>query len=140
MIRPKVYLASKIRHSAYLKKIRETKPNLEITSRWLDMVHLEPTQGSLDRELGAWCWSIDVADVLRSDCLLVYAEQEDILCGALVEVGVALAKDIPVFLVGTSKSFGTWKSHPQVLAFNSINKAADVIEEWLRRPRLQLVH
>lgn len=65
-------------------------------------------------------WKIDEADVLVSDIVLVYAVDGDVLRGALVEAGMAIAYGVPVAVVGTSESYGTWQYHPMVKRFETL--------------------
>lgn len=77
-------------------------------------------------------WTIDVADVLRSDALICYGGEQFVLRGALVEVGVAIGNNIPVIIVGHTDSFGTWQNHPQVIGATTCNQALDIILEWAK--------
>jgi nucleoside 2-deoxyribosyltransferase len=73
-------------------------------------------------------WPMNVEDIKHSDGLICYAEGEDRLRGALVEVGVALAHDIPVVVVGEHFSYGTWQYHPDVLHSKTLDHAIDVLK------------
>lgn len=111
--RPKLYTASKIHHAEKWQRLRSAWKEIEFTSRWIDMAHIEAgykPPPSLYRQ----CWLMDRADVLSSDYLLCYAEEQDHLRGALVEAGMALASGIPIYTVGDHLDYGTWRYHPLV--------------------------
>jgi nucleoside 2-deoxyribosyltransferase len=134
MQKPKVYLASKIRHAPALATFRaKWCADIMVTSRWLDMTHLELDGGmSQDPDLYSWCWAVDVTDVMQSNYLIVYGEPEDQLRGACVEAGVALGLGIPVFCVGLCPSFGSWQYHPQVTRTKTLDRTAEIIIEWFK--------
>ena len=64
-------------------------------------------------------WREDIDDVKISDYLIVLALENDLLRGALVEVGAALAQRKPVIIVTDdfdNPQWGTWQYHHLVKA------------------------
>lgn len=134
MLKPKIYLASKLHHAQKLRDLRTTwKDQIVITSRWLDMTHIELEENIHLPEVYTWCWALDIRDILNSDYLIVYGKPDDNLRGACVEAGVALGNDMPVFCIGNCPSYGTWQYHPQVVRVLDINQAIDICIEWHNR-------
>jgi hypothetical protein len=131
MTKPKVYFASKLQHVEMLKIWRRNySEEIEVTSRWLDMAHLEMgSDRNLSTDLYTWCWIIDVNDACRSDVAVVFGNKDDDLRGALVEAGIILGRGGLVFVIGDSPSFGTWQYHPQVLRVSTFNQAVKTILE-----------
>jgi len=123
--KPKVYFASKLTYARRLWELA-LKWNLETTSRWLSQADLELKGSPSTEEFGIF-WLVDEEDVRRSDALIVYGEADDILKGALVEVGMAIALGKLVICVGASSSFGSWTNHPLVLIAPSLEGAVKLI-------------
>ena len=101
----KIYIASKTKHAKKWQRLRSGGYN--IISTWID----EAGQGeSKDvSDLAIRC----VDEAKSADRLILYAQNEDILKGALIEVGAALASNVPVYVVGWSPSFETaLNKHP----------------------------
>lgn len=91
----KLYLACKVNHGLKLKEIlTKLDPNITITSRWLD--YADKNLADLNtEELCRFC----IEDVKNSDAVLFYIERDDELVGALIEVGMAIALNIPVYFM-----------------------------------------
>ena len=68
-------------------------------------------------------WPENIEDIKNSDCVVCYADQVDVLGGALIECGVALAKGIPICLVGENEAYRSWTHHPLVTKLSSIDSA-----------------
>jgi nucleoside 2-deoxyribosyltransferase len=106
----KIYIASKAHHRARWRQLREE--GAPINSRWIDVDDKYSADPSdLDY---ADLWSKCVTDVTVCDALVVYVEPGEILKGALVEMGIAIGMNIPVFLVGRAEDFlanGTWMNY-----------------------------
>jgi nucleoside 2-deoxyribosyltransferase len=92
MMSKKIYIASKTKHADKWLSLRNN--GLNIISTWID----EAGEGQ----------TIDKADLCRrcicesKDCdiMLIYAEAGDILKGAFIEMGAAIAYNKPVVLIG----------------------------------------
>lgn len=120
-----VYVASKLHHAPMWRRLfcerhrAAGEPRFHFTSRWPYLV------GQVEESPGAakHFWIDDLADLTRADVVLAYAEETDLLAGALVEVGMALGQGKTVVLVGQSQQFSTWQFHPLVRRFASITNA-----------------
>jgi hypothetical protein len=123
----RVYIASKIKYAARFRKLRHEwkKHNIELHARWFDQAQLEDIASPEDFHV---FWLVDQHDVKTSNILIVYGEQDDHLRGALVEVGIAIAHNIPVIIVGDSPSFGTWRHHPCCIEASSLEYARIMIQ------------
>jgi hypothetical protein len=113
----KVYTASKL-HRAPVWEAERTYAldhNVFFHARWLNHIKL----GTPDTaKYAAVFWKEDIDDVAMADYIIVLAYSDDLLRGALVEVGAALLNKTPVIIV-TDKpddpQWGTWQYHPLVL-------------------------
>lgn len=129
MRRPTIYTASKIHNAALFRTLRMNYPEFEFTARWIDLDQHEGTATTLDFRR---FWIIDVADVCRSDFVLVYANTSDEpLRGALVEAGVAIGRGIHVLAVGDARCFGSWHNHPFVERFWGLPEALDYARKFI---------
>ena len=89
----KIYIASKTKHWGAWKSLRDDV-GLNIISSWID----EAGEGD----------SIDLADLCnrcisecqQADAVIVYREDDDYLKGAFIEMGIALAANKLIYLVG----------------------------------------
>lgn len=129
---PKVYIASKFHHGKRWKELSDESAHYEhpwhgivFTSRWFlhyaDKIPDEPQFCKLG-------WEHDIEDVISSDVLILYAEPQEKLRGALVEAGAALAWSRYVLLVGENPDFGNWQYHANVHKM----KDFDSVLLWLR--------
>lgn len=107
---PSIYTASRTKHAEWWKALRSAHPEVIFTSRWIDLENFNSTQPAACRE----SWVIDEEDVRRSDYVLCFSEEREVLRGALVEAGMGIALGKKIVLVGECDSFGTWQFHPQV--------------------------
>ena len=108
----RVYTASRWDNGVVWNKMkREKNFPLFFHARWL--VHFE-NEAEATSERAFHYWQENIDDVLSADCVLFYAQRDDVLGGALVEVGAALANDIPVFIVGENEAIRCWQYHPAV--------------------------
>lgn len=130
--RPKVYCASKLRHAALWRKLRDEEwPEIEITSRWIDHADKEESARAID---WAHYWTMDIQDVQRSDFVLLFATLADVdeLHGALVECGAALALGKRVINVGQCAK--SWTNHPLVYSCPSLEYAHDFLSLFTTIP------
>lgn len=74
-------------------------------------------------------WRENQEDIENSDALLLYVEPGDHLRGALVEVGIAIANNVPVIIVGEHPDHGTWKHHKGVEWAEDLDDAIGMIRE-----------
>ena len=116
----RVYFASKLKHAEKWREICAENSHLIAHARWLKHNVL----GTPDDQLQAReFWLQDEQDVRDADCVIVYAEPEDHLRGALVEAGIAIATGVPVIVVGDHPDYGTWRHHPGVVGFATLDAA-----------------
>jgi nucleoside 2-deoxyribosyltransferase len=130
-----VYIASKLPHAERWRTLRQEwrQFGIDINSRWIDAAHLElenkdPINAEQPVDYRVW-WTLDVEDVLAASALIVYAEKTDVLRGALVETGVAIAAGKFVVAVGEDddSNFGTWHHHPFVYKVRTLEHAKRLI-------------
>ena len=117
----RVYTASKLHHAALWRGLRETNPGIYFTARWPFFAGAV----SDSSDAAEYFWQDDLADVLRSDVVLVYALSGEKLRGALVEVGAALSLGRVVYVVGKHEDYGTWQYHPNVVRVGTLDKALE---------------
>jgi hypothetical protein len=120
-----VYLASKLAHQAMWQQIRASRPALEIVSHWIDN-DCEEESAPGNEDMLRTEWFKNDLDVKRADYVLVYAQRDEPLRGALVEVGMGIAYGAAICVVGVTN--GTWWHHPQCQRFRSIDDALNWIE------------
>lgn len=108
----KVYVASKSVHGPRWITMREH--GAPFVSSWID--ESGPGQTSDWADLTARC----VREAAAADGLIVYAEPGEILKGALIEWGAALAAGKPVVYVGPKHK---WTVHPLVQTADSVEQA-----------------
>lgn len=87
-----IYIASKTRHAALWRDLRDA--GAPIISTWIDEAG-EGESADLDD-----LWRRCIAESCACDTLIVYREPQDVLKGAWVEIGAALASGNPVYAVG----------------------------------------
>lgn len=110
-----IYVASKAKYGYMWLNYRDNE-NVPIISTWIN----EYKSGDTSDFSNLWLRCINEA----SSCslLVLYAQPNDLLKGALVEVGAALAHDIPVILVGENTAWRTFHHHPLVTKEDSLDK------------------
>lgn len=87
-----IYLASKTTHAPRWRQLRSN--GVPIISTWID----EAGQGESKCLADLWMRCIDEA--AGATCVIIYREQGEVLKGAFVEAGAALAVGTPVYAVG----------------------------------------
>ena len=125
-----VYTASKLHHAPLWRRLAIAWPEIHFTARWPND-HVSDTGHPLWPEdspaHGQVFWEHDAQDIRNSDVVLCYAEGSDVLRGALVEVGIALALSRHVIVVGESDSYGTWQYHKNVLRVKDLPAARNLL-------------
>jgi len=95
-----IYITSKTRHAERWRSLRSD--GVPIISTWIDEAGVGEV---LDwRDL----WRRCISEIASSSTLIVYIEPGDVLKGTLVEVGAALANNVPVLVVGDPVEQGSW--------------------------------
>ncbi|SFJ68333.1 hypothetical protein [Methylobacterium brachiatum] len=87
-----IYMASKTAHAPRWRQMRAD--GLPIISTWIDEAGAGESQCLKD------LWRRCVDEAAGADCVIVYREPGEVLKGAFVEVGAALAVGTPVYAVG----------------------------------------
>ncbi len=130
-MRLRIYTASKVCEAEQWIKLRGLWPEFDFTAHWPDLIGRIPENVS---DFARRFWEQDVADVLRSDVVLVYPTQGQSLRGALVEAGMAIGAGKRVLLVGDSPEYGTWQHHPLVCKVADLEEAHRVLTIWAEEP------
>jgi nucleoside 2-deoxyribosyltransferase len=127
MAKPLIYLAAKIHriHFIYhLAKEVRTNWGLDVISAWHDGKILDDINEPACRA----GWEMNRAQVLGADLLLAYGKKEDALNGTMIEIGMAVGRNIPIYLVG-AYPWATWTSLNNVKKFDALPQARDAIRK-----------
>lgn len=114
----KVYFASKMHHA---EKWRDLYSHVHLSCRW---PFLEPFVEPSPENARKF-WLDDFTDIENCDVLVCYAEEDEKLRGALVEVGIALGLGKIVYLVGDHPDFGTWRYHRLVYNYETLEQVLE---------------
>lgn len=106
-----IYIASKTKHAPRWRALREQGVN--IISTWID--EAGPGESKCLTDL----WTRCIREAATCDLLIVYQEPNEILKGAFIEVGAALAAGLHVYAVGFDRHF-SFVNHPFVTQFPSL--------------------
>lgn len=87
-----IYLASKTAHAARWRQLRAS--GAPIISTWIDEA------GAGESKCLADLWLRCVDEAAGATCVIVYREPGEVLKGAFIEAGAALAVGTPVYAVG----------------------------------------
>ena len=115
-----IYIASKTRHAP--KWIALRAGGAPITATWIDEAGAGDTLDFSD------LWRRCVSEASSGAALILYHEDGDVLRGALVEAGAALASGRLVFLVspvasGDTGPLGSFMAHRLVTRFSTVDQA-----------------
>lgn len=129
----KVYIASKLNYAKQFRNYRTDwkVDGIDLHARWFDQAHIEQNSNPTPEDFHIF-WLVDEEDVKTSQALILYAQENDKLRGALVEAGIAIAHGILVIVIGDHPDYGTWQYHPLVAKADSFDHAKIMI---LRRFR-----
>lgn len=124
-----IYVASRVKHADLWRQYRSSGYN--ITSSWID----EAGEGETSNfsEL----WERIRQEIVASDALVLYVLKEDYpLKGALVEVGMAFAFSVPIFVFTdadlegrTMRPIGSWILNKRVRMCSSLTLAMQKARE-----------
>lgn len=128
----KIYIASKLGYAERFRKMRIQwkMDGIDLHARWFDQAVIEQSGPVAPEDFHVF-WLVDEEDVKDSQAVIIYGEDKDILRGALVEAGIAIAMGKLVIVVGDF-NYGTWQYHPMVTKAGSFEHAKTMI---LRRFR-----
>ena len=101
-----IYIASKIKHAPIWRALRDK--GIPIISSWIDEAEPGQTEDFAD------LWTRCINEASHAGALILYAEEGEVLKGAYIEVGAALASKVPVFLVDSFVNPMTFQHHPLV--------------------------
>jgi len=110
------YVASKVKHAKFWRSVRAQ--GYPVISTWIDKV----SEGRSNdfAELADRC----IKEIKQSSFLLLKAGQGELLKGALIEAGAALAFGIEVRCVGRCASLSkVFKSHPNWKQYPTVTDA-----------------
>lgn len=116
----RVYTASKLGRAPLWKRLQGEWPKVFFHARWLRHIEIG-TPDTPENAISFWCE--DQEDVANADALVVFAGEGEHLRGALVEVGIAIANQVPVVVIGDHPDYGTWQYHPGVARVADFNEA-----------------
>jgi hypothetical protein len=89
-------------------------------------------------------WDRIDEEILTATCLVLYTDPDDgPIKTAMTEVGMALARGVPVFVVaGDAEALLLWSllSHPNVAHFNNIKSAMYAATIKLQAPKNDVLH
>lgn len=109
----RIYTASKTVHAHKWLELRSL--GLNVISTWI--YESGPGETACFRDL----WERCISEASRADALLLYREPGEVLKGAFIEAGAALASGKPVYAVGVEDQ--SFRHHPLVTVCDSINDA-----------------
>ena len=115
---PRIYIASKTIHAPKWRRLRDEGYN--IISTWID----EASEGQTCdyTELSVRC----IKEIRQSDFLILYCEKNEVLKGANVEAGAALAFGIEVRCVGQCETLSrVFQQHPLWKVYSDIYAALE---------------
>ncbi len=122
-IKTACYVCSRVKHAERWKKYRAD--GAHIISSWIDEAGVGETENYSE------LWTRIQDEVQRCDALVMLLEPDDFpLKGALVEVGMAIAYNKPVFVYAkdvvmeciTFRPVGSWIKHPNVIFVTDLDK------------------
>lgn len=131
----RVYPSSKVKHALMWRELQNTVPHVFFNARW---PHRAKKESELNHDDFRDLWMECKEDIMDSDAVLVYAEDGEVLKGALVEVGIAIANDIPVILVTTDENrlaYGTWIHTDGVEWVDTLDEAMNLLYRWTKKGR-----
>jgi hypothetical protein len=117
-----IYVASKSRHARWWRALRAA--GVPITASWIDSAI---NTGLIDPSSDAWRdhWSACIEQAAKADVLLFLDLPGENQCGAIAELGAALASGKQVFIVSTS--WWSIEHHPLARKFERIEDAITAI-------------
>lgn len=108
-----IYIASKTKHAEKWRARR--LGGLPINSTWIDEAGVGETACFAD------LWTRCIREATSAKALVIYCEPGDVLKGAFVEAGAALAAGVPVYAVGCDGF--SFVSHPNVTRCSDVDAA-----------------
>jgi len=116
--RVKIYIASKVAHAPKWRAYRTE--GWPIVSTWIDEAGEGESSDLADLTLRC------IEEAVSCTHLILYREHDEILKGALLECGAALANNVPVYYVGPSVS-RIFEHHPSWHVCPTVDDALSII-------------
>jgi hypothetical protein len=113
-----VYMASKIVHAPKWRALRDA--GYRIISTWIDEAGPGESKDLAD------LWSRCIREASTADLLVAYREPGEVLKGAFIEIGAALARGRLVHLVGFDDGTLSFVNHPGCALYGSVEEALGV--------------
>lgn len=126
----RVYPSSKVKHAPMWRELHRDAPHVFLNARWIKRAEHE---SDLKENGFKDLWNECQDDIESADAVLVYAEDGDVLKGALVEVGMALANGIRVIIIVSEHNrlaYGTWVHLDSVEWVTSMEDALELLGKW----------
>lgn len=109
-----IYIASKTIHAEKWKRLRAQ--GLPINSTWIDEAGPGESKSLTD------LWVRCIREASEAKVLIVYSRHNEVLKGAFVEIGAALASKVPVLAVGLPPGLSVL-NHPLVEVHKDLSHA-----------------
>lgn len=117
-----IYVASKVRHAHIWKTYRDM--GYPINSTWID--ESGPGESDLPN-----LWHQCIKQAKSADVLVAYVEPGDVLKGAYIEIGAALAVGTTIIAVGFDPSI-SFLRHRSVIVVHVLDDAMRIAKEFVR--------
>lgn len=104
-------------------------PGVRVDDPYPDKSRPDRSSEVTDAARAAEIWARDHADVASADAVLVYAEPQDVLRGAIFEAGIGAGLGIPLVLAGDCASYSTWRYSPLAVRVPDVDAAEAVLRE-----------
>jgi hypothetical protein len=133
-----LYVAAKLRHAPMLVEVRKSWPKIRFSARWPLIATLESESNRPARH-----WQDDnLADMMTSEVVLIYAEPGDHLQNALFEAGIAWQMGKKIWLVSAKLTedsfehpdFKNLRGRPRVRLVSNFEKALEEIAKLAEYP------
>lgn len=102
----RVYTTAKVLHASMLTQCRAEFDGIYFTARWPLMVNVSSEKA---RPVVFWL-NDNFDDIQRSDYVIVYAEEHDVLKTSLIEIGWAMGHGKKIICVGENAQFEPWST------------------------------
>lgn len=113
-----IYTASKTAHAHKWRELRDA--GWPVISTWIDEAGVGETASFED------LWTRCIGEAASADAVLLYREPGEVLKGAFIEAGAALASGKPVHVVGCAEF--SFVSHPLVVQHPNLETALLALE------------
>jgi nucleoside 2-deoxyribosyltransferase len=119
----RIYPSSRFPKAKMWLELKDKYP-VHFYARWIRNYELNTEETP---ENSKYFWQENIEDIRDCDLVLVYGEKTDVLGGALVEVGAALAFGKSIILTGQNEAYRSWIHHPLVEYVSSLDTALERI-------------